>query len=409
MAASRSLAGIRILDFSRVLAGPYCTMILGDMGAEVIKVERPGPGDDLRHWGPPFMPDGKSTYFLGVNRNKRSIVLDLKTEAGRNVARRLASASGVVVENFLPGVMESFGLGYEGLAAQHPGLVYCSITGYGTVGPLRDRPGYDVIIQAMGGLMSVTGEPDGTPMRVGVAIVDIATGLYAAIGVLGALQSRQRTGRGQRVDLSLLEAELACLPNLTSGYLLRGVKPERLGNGHPNTVPYKVFPTRDGMMTLAVGNDGQWHRLCRAVGHPEFATDPRYATNAERIARRAEVEALVTEWFQQRTTAEWMERLAPEEVPCGPVYTVDEILADTQVQALQTVREIDHPTGGRLRMVGSPLNFSQDETAPWLPPPRLGEHTVEVLTAVLGLGIPELQELAKQGAFGSGGLGTRAG
>ncbi len=409
MAAPRSLAGVRILDFSRVLAGPYCTMILGDMGAEVIKVERPGPGDDLRHWGPPFMPDGESTYFLGVNRNKRSIVLDLKTEAGRNVARRLACKSDVVVENFLPGVMESFGLGYEGLAALHPGLVYCSITGYGTVGPLRDRPGYDVIIQAMGGLMSVTGEPDGTPMRVGVAIVDIATGLYAAIGIQGALQSRGRTGRGQRVDLSLLEAGLACLPNLTSGYLLRGEKPERLGNGHPNAVPYNVFPTRDGMLTLAVGNDGQWQRFCRAVGRPEFAADPNYATNANRIARRAEVEALVAGWLQQRTTDEWMERLVPEEVPCGPIYTVDRILAHEQVQALQIVQALDHPTSGRLRLVGPPIHFSADETAPRLPPPRLGEHTAEVLGAILGLGQPELQQLAGQGAFGGKGLEQPAG
>src|ERR1035437_1218949 len=371
---TRSLAGIRVLDFSRVLAGPYCTMVLGDLGADIVKVERDGVGDDLRRWGPPFMPDGESTYFLSVNRNKRSIALDLKTESGRGVALKLVRQSDVMLENFRPGVMESLGLGYEQLKAINPKLVYCSITGYGATGPLANRPGYDVITQGMGGLMSVTGEPEGVPTRVGVAIIDVATGLYSAIAILGALQSRNRSGQGQRVDLSLLETCLAVMPNLTAGYLMAGAKPDRLGNGHPNAVPYRVFPTRDGNVTLAVGTDEQWQRLCKVGGHPELAADPRYAENHARIARRAEVEVLVTGWFQQKCADEWVELLSQVEVPCGSIYTIDRILTDPQIEAMGTVKTVTHPTSGPLRVVGSPFHLSTDDTEPYLPPPLLGEH-----------------------------------
>jgi crotonobetainyl-CoA:carnitine CoA-transferase CaiB-like acyl-CoA transferase len=398
---SRALEGIRVLDFSRVLSGPYCAMVMGDLGADVVKIERDGKGDDLRGWGPPFMPDGESTYFLSVNRNKRSIVLDLKNASGRALALRLAQASDVVLENFRSGVMESLGLGYEQLRAHNPGLVYCSITGYGNTGPLADRAGYDVIAQGMGGLMSVTGEPDGTPMRVGVAIVDLVTGLYSAVAILGALQSRTRSGKGQRVDLSLLESCLAVMPNLTAGYLMAGVKPARLGNGHPNTVPYRVFATRDGNLTLAVGNDGQWQRLCRATGHPEYAVDPRYAENRERIMRRAEVEDLVSGWLREKDTDDWVRVLEQAEVPCGPINTIDRILSDPQVDAVGLLKTLMHSTSGPLRMVGAPFHLSVDDTEPHRPPPRLGEHTHAVLKEVLALGESDLRELERQGAFGA--------
>ena len=398
----RALEGIRVLDFTRVLAGPYCTMVLADLGADVIKVEREGLGDDLRQWGPPFMPDGESTYFLSVNRNKRSVVLDLKNETGRDLALKLARQCDVVLENFRPGVMESLGLGYEQLKEINPRLIYCSITGFGTTGPLADRPGYDVIMQGMGGLMSVTGEPEGTPMRVGVAIVDVVTGIYSSVAILGALQSRHRSGKGQRVDLSLLETCLAVMPNLTAGYLLAGAKPDRLGNGHPNAVPYKVFATRDGNLTLAVGNDEHWRRLCEAVGHPELARDPRYAENHSRIARRAEVETLVSGWFARKRTDEWIELLSKTGVPSGPVYTIDRVLSDPQIEALGILKTLTHPTSGTLRVVGSPFHLSADDTEPYRPPPRLGEHTIAVLKEVLAVSDADLRGLRQAGAFGKG-------
>jgi formyl-CoA transferase len=398
---TRSLEGIRVLDFSRVLAGPYCGMVLADLGADVIKIERDGVGDDLRGWGPPFMADGESTYFLSVNRNKRSIAIDLKSEAGRDVARDLVRSSDVVLENFRLGVMESLGLGYEQLSKINPKLIYCSITGYGTAGPLMDRPGYDIIIQSMGGLMSITGEPEGMPMRVGVAIVDLVTGLYSVIAILAALQSRDRHGHGQRVDLSLLESCLSAMPNLTAGYLMGAVKPTRLGNGHPNAVPYKTFATRDGYMTLAIGNDTQWQRFCAAVGHPELAKDARYAQNHERIARRMEVEQLVSGWLRQKDTDDWITVLESAEVPSGPVYTIDRILADPQVAALGLVKTSVHPTSGPLRFVGAPFHLSNDDTEPYRPPPLLGEHTHAILQEVLHLSEADIRELTQNGAFGA--------
>jgi len=397
---TRALEGVRILDFSRVLAGPYCGMILADLGADVIKIERDGVGDDLRSWGPPFTPDGESTYFLSVNRNKRSIALDLKTESGRHIARELVRNSDVVLENFRIGVMESLAIGYEQLKQINPKLIYCSITGYGTKGPLMDRPGYDIIIQSMGGLMSITGEPDGTPMRVGVAIVDLVTGLYSVIAILGALQSRARNGHGQRVDLSLLEACLSAMPNLTAGYLMAGVKPRRLGNGHPNTVPYKTFPTRDGHLTLAIGNDAQWQRFCAAAGHAELAKHPSYAQNHERIARRSEVEQMVSDWLRQKDTDDWIKVLEEAEVPSGPVYTIDRILADPQTAALGIIKSIKHATGGNLRVVGAPFHLSADDTEPYRPPPLLGEHTQAILKEVLNLSDAKIGELTEKGAFG---------
>ena len=404
---TKALDGVVVLDFSRVLAGPYCTMVLADLGADVIKVERADSGDDLRQWGPPFMADGESTYFLSVNRNKRSIALDLKTQSGRDVALDLVRKSDVVIENFRPGVMESLGLGYEQLKTINPRLVYASITGYGTSGPLSERPGYDVITQGMGGMMSITGEPEGTPMRVGVAIIDLVTGLYAAIAILGAIQSRHRSGAGQRVDLSLLESSLSIMPNLTGGFLMAGVIPGRLGNGHPNAVPYKVFTTKDGNVTLAVGNDAQWQRLCEAVGHSELAKDARYAENHARIALRAEVEGLVSGWFSEKTTNEWVELLSKLEVPCGPINTIDRILADPQVAALGILKDLVHPTSGALRMVGAPFHLSTDDTEPYRPPPLLGEHTAGLLTEFLGMSDAGIDALRRAGAFGKGVAGAK--
>jgi crotonobetainyl-CoA:carnitine CoA-transferase CaiB-like acyl-CoA transferase len=394
------LEGVRVLDLSRVLAGPFCTMTLGDLGAEIIKLERPGAGDDLRGWGPPFGPTGDSTYFIGVNRNKRSITVDLARESGRELVRELAARSDVLIENFRVGLLEDMGLGYEDLSNVNPGLVYCTISGFGRTGPWARRPGYDVTIQAFGGLMSVTGEPDGQPMRVGVAIVDLCTGLYAAIGILSALHARERTGRGQRVDLSLLETVLASLPNLTAGYLVADAVPQRLGTGHPNVTPYGIFPTKDGYIVLAIGNDEHWRKLCGSVGAPEMVTDPRYARNNERTDRRDEVEEMVSGWTTSYTTAELTELLIEHDVPHGPVNTIPEVLQHVQTGALGIVQDFPLNVDATAPMVRSPLTFSSDQRSKHLPPAALGTATREVLRDV-GLDEEILQRFADGGAFGA--------
>ncbi|MGH7666821.1 MAG: CaiB/BaiF CoA transferase family protein [Candidatus Dormibacteria bacterium] len=404
---SGPLAGVRVLELARVVAGPYCGMILGDLGADVIKVERPGEGDDLRHWGPPFMADDESTYFLSVNRNKRSIAIDLKSPAGRDLLRRLIVSSDVLIENFKPGGLEALGLDHQSLAHSNPRLVHCSITAYGEVGPLRDRPGYDVMVQAMSGLMSVTGSVDGEPVRAGVPIVDLSVGMNAAIAVLAALVDRGRTGRGRRVGTSLLEVALALLPNLTAGYLMAGAVPERLGNGHPNAAPYGVFPTRDSLLVLAVGNDDQWQRLCSAMGEEELGADPEWATNGARIARRAAVDEKVAGWFRRFETAELAQLLARHLVPNGTIQSVPEALNDTQVHALGQIRSVQHPTSGEIRFVGSPIHL--EETAPAAPAPCLDQHRVEILDEVLGLDTQQVEQLARGGAFGPGPLRGGAG
>ena len=397
------LAGVRVLELAQVLAGPYCGMVLGDLGAEVVKLERPGAGDDLRGWGPPFMPDGESTYFLSVNRNKRSVAVDLKTKAGLEVVHDLIANTDVLVENFRPGGMDRLGLDAGTLARLNPRLVRCSITAYGPTGPMRDLPGYDVIVQGVGGLMSVTGHPDGPPTRVGVAVVDVATGLYAALGIVAALRARDATGEGQEVSTSLLEVELACMPNLTAANLLSGVVPERLGNGHPNTAPYGVFRTRDSEIVLAVGNDAQWRRLCRATGHEDFAEHPRWARNAHRQAARAELEGIVEEWFAEFDTADLVDRLTTFEVPNGPIQTVGEALSSSQAEALGCVISIPAAEGDPIRLVGSPLHFgSRDVAAPAdaRRPPRLGEDAALVLEGLLGYAPSRTEDLARRGAFG---------
>jgi crotonobetainyl-CoA:carnitine CoA-transferase CaiB-like acyl-CoA transferase len=369
MALKGSLDGLRVLDFTRVFAGPYCTQLLADLGAEVLKIERPGTGDDTRAWGPPFA-GGESAYFLCLNRGKRSLELDLTAESGRARGVALAGAADVVVENFRAGWMAERGLGWEALRERNPRLVYCSLTGYGRIGPGAALPGYDFLTQGRAGLMAITGEPDGPPMKVGVAVSDLIAGLHAAVGILAALTDRERTGVGACVDLSLFDCQVAGLANVAANYLVGGSAPARLGNAHPNIVPYQVFDAADGPFILAVGNDAQWRRCCGVLGRPEWAADPRFATNAARVTHRQELVPLLAAEFGRRPRGEWEARLTAADVPAGPVQTVPEVFADPLVAAAGMVQEVSHPTAGPLRLVANPL--LRGET-PAGPPPRLGE------------------------------------
>lgn len=388
-----ALEGVRVLDFSRVLAGPYCTMMLGDLGADVIKVESP-LGDDTRRWGPPYV-GGESAYYLCCNRNKRGIVLDLSSDEDRDIARQLALKSDVVVENFRLGTMEKWGLGYDELSAHKPDLVYCQISGYGRTGPDAHLPGYDYVIQGVGGIMSITGEANGPPMKVGVAIVDLTAGMFALSAILAALRVRDLTGQGQRIDMSLLDSHLAWLGNVGSNYLLSGEIPARYGNAHPNIVPYQAFATADGWVVVAVGNDGQWRRFCEAIERPDLLDDPRFATNAERIAWRDTLCPLLQEVLTARRSAEWLSLFEKADVPAGPVNSVDCALNMPQVEAREMVQEVAHPTLGPLRMVASPLKLESTPPTIRRHPPLLGEHTLEVLAEVLGLDVSAPGDLSR--------------
>ncbi len=390
------LEGIRILDLSRVLAGPYCTMLLGDLGAEVIKVEQPGTGDDTRAWGPPFA-GGESAYYLCANRNKKSITVNLKSATGQEIVRRLARVSDVLVENFKVGELTELGLGYGHLKTLNPGLVYCSITGYGQTGPDSDLPGYDFIIQGRGGVMSITGEPDGEPMKVGVAIVDITAGLFAANAIQAALLARVRTGQGQAIDISLLDAQVAWLANVASNYLVSGQRPGRFGNGHPTIVPYQSFRARDGFFCLAVGNDGQWQKLCRMLGRRELADDRRFATNPARVQHREALISILQEIFSTQDIAFWLREIAAAGIPCGPVQAIDQVFADPQVLARDMVWTVPHPTAGEVRLTGSPLKLSETPVAYRAHPPLLGEQTDEVLTSLLAYSAAEVARLRAEG------------
>ena len=378
---TQPLHGIRVLDLSRVLAGPYCTMVLGDLGADVVKVEPPG-GDETRAWGPPFA-GGESAYYLCVNRNKRGMVVDLKTEEGKSTLRELALKSDVLVENFRPDTLARFGLDYETLRPHHPRLVYCSISGFGQTGPLRDRPGYDFMIQAMGGLMSITGEPDGEPMKVGVAAADLFAGQNAVIGILAALQARERTGEGQYIDIALFDSQLGWLANVASNYLISEELPARYGNGHPNIVPYQSFAASDGWFALAVGNDKQFARLCELIDRPEWSSDERFATNTARVTHREELIPLLKPLFALRRVEEWLSALKSADIPCGPINTLDQVFAEPQVSAREMLVHMEHPTIQDLPLVGSPLKFSKTPVQYRLPPPRLGEHTNVILKETL--------------------------
>jgi crotonobetainyl-CoA:carnitine CoA-transferase CaiB-like acyl-CoA transferase len=367
------LEGIRVLDLTRVLAGPLCTMTLGDLGADVVKVERPGGGDDTRHWGPPFVGDD-AAYYLSINRNKRSIELDLGTPEDATVARSLALGADVLVENFRPGLLRRFDLHHEALAAENPRLVSCSITAFGA---RRDAPpGYDIIVQAMSGLMSITGEPEGEPTKVGVALVDVISGLQAAIGILAALQERERSGRGQHLEISLFDASVAALVNQAANYLLGSLVPGRLGNQHPNIVPYQTFRASDAPFVLAAGNDRMFAATCAVVGRPELATDERFATNGARVRHRDELIALLAVRFAERPAAEWIERLEAARVPCSPIPDLADVFGSAAGRAM--VEEVPDPERGTLRLPRSPLVLSETPVRTRRPPPRLGEHSAEI-------------------------------
>lgn len=394
------LDGVRVIDLSRVLAGPYCTMLLGDLGADVIKIEVPGRGDDTRHWGPPFAERGESAYFLCVNRNKRSLALDLKSEHGLEILRQLISQGDVLIENFRVDTLENWGLSYEELQRLRPGLVYCTITGYGYTGPYRSRPGYDFIIQAEGGLMSITGPVDGEPCKVGVAITDISAGLFACNAILAALFARQRTGDGQRIDIALLDAQVAWLANVASNYLISGQKPERYGNAHPNIVPYQTFQARDGYFALGIGNDEQWVRFCKKVGQEGWASDPHFATNAARVENRQALASLLSDLFIQHNTDHWLSELESIGVPCGPINSIEDVFADPQVQARQMRIDLPHPTAGRVPLVGSPLKIPTAPPQMRLPPPLLGQHSGEILEELLGYSSKTVEALRVEGIIG---------
>ena len=397
---AHALDGVRVVDFSRVLAGPFCTMLLGDMGADVIKIEHPGRGDDTRHWGPPWLGDDQnrqSAYYLSANRNKRSLTLNLKSVEGQTLAKKLSARSHLVVENFRPGQMAEFGLDYNHLREINPSLVYASITGYGQTGPYRERPGYDYVTQAMSGLMSITGPADGPPHKVGVAIADVITGLFTAVNLLAALRHAENTGVGQFIDVALLDTQIAALVNIASNYLVSGETPERLGNQHPNIVPYQVFQAADIEFVVAVGNDRQFVGLCRLLGRPDLATDPRYATNPARVANRETLVPLLQSIFETRAAAAWVEGLLELGIPTGPINDVAAALNDPQVQARGLVQETELITGEVLRFVGPAVGLSATPAEVRLPPPLLGQHTDEVLRDLLGLNASEIGQYRANG------------
>jgi formyl-CoA transferase len=381
--SDEALAGVRVLDLTRILAGPFCSMILGDLGAEIVKVERPGGGDDTRTWGPPFA-GGESAYYLCCNRNKRSIAIDLRTPRGRALAVELAKNSDVLLENFTPGLMKRFGLDYETLCEVNPRLVYCSITAYGQDGPYRDRPGYDMVLSAVGGLMWITGERNGNPCKVGVAITDVLTGVYASGAITAALLWRERSGRGQYIDCSLLDIQASGLANIASNYLVAGVEATRWGTAHESIVPYQVFATKDRPIAIAVANQKLWEIFCRVIGRDEWTDDPRFESNPRRVENRDTLLPLLAEVMASRTCAEWMDLLVAAAIPCGPVNNMESLFNDPQILHRGMIAEVPHPTIGTLRLTGIPVKYSATPGAVKHPPPLLGEHTDEILESVLG-------------------------
>ena len=402
-----ALSHIRVLDLSRVLAGPWCTQMLADLGADVIKIERPGVGDDTRQWGPPFIPAagstglGESTYFLGANRGKRSVTINLAAPKGQALAREMAALSDVVVENFKVGALARYGLDYLSLKALNPRLVYCSITGFGQNGPYADRAGYDFMIQGMGGLMSITGEAEGTegagPQKVGVAMADIVTGLYCASAIQAALIHRDRSGEGQYIDMALLDCQVAVLANQAMMYLAAGEVPNRMGNAHPNIVPYQVFATRDAHLILAVGNDGQFKRLCDLLGRPELAEDERFATNRARVAHRSEIINILAKIIRQKSTDEWVPLIESQGIPCGRINRIDQALDEAQVKHRNMRTQVVHQGLGEIDILASPIRMSETPTRVDRAPPMLGEHTEEVLEELLEYSAGDISALRRSG------------
>ncbi|MFO1172322.1 MAG: CaiB/BaiF CoA-transferase family protein [Hyphomicrobiaceae bacterium] len=387
------LSSLIVLDLTRVLAGPWCTQILADLGADVVKIERPGSGDDTRDWGPPFLEAedgtrGDAAYYLGCNRNKRSVTLDIARPLGQRAVRELAMKAAVLVENHKVGGLQRYGLDYASLSKLNPGLVYCSITGFGQTGPYRHRPGYDFMIQGLGGLMSVTGErddlPGGGPQKVGVAVSDLMTGMYATTGILAALLHRRETGQGQHIDAALLDTQVAMLANLNMNYLVSGRVPGRMGNAHQNIVPYQTFATRDGHIILAVGNDGQFESFCRAAGRPDLAADPRFRRNSDRVGNRAVLVPMLEEILASRTSADWLAAFEAAGVPAGPINRLDQVFADPQVIERGLKIPMPHPIAPDLSVVGSPLRLSETPVSYRSPPPLLGADTRDVLSGLLG-------------------------
>ena len=394
------LSGITILDASQVLVGPFCTMQLGDLGADVIKVERPGVGDQTRGWKPPTYGDSdESAYYLSINRNKRSIELNLATEAGRDVFRDLASEADVLVENFRAGKMAEWGLDYPDLESENPGLIYCGLSGYGEWGPDRDKPAYDIMMQARGGMMSITGEEDGPPVRIGVALADIGAGMYATQAILAALLERELgDGTGQKIDVSLLDGQVAWMSYQALNYFATGQPPGRMGSKHPNLVPYRAFETRDGYVVVACASEQIWPRFCTAIDRPELETDDRFATNEDRVRNREALDRILEPLFARYSTAEALERLESADVPASDVKNVAEVFDDPQVEARNMHWRVDHPTAGSVSMPGSPMQFSRTPTAVRSHPPRLGEHTESILEE-FGYRAEDVERLRNEGAI----------
>ena len=387
-----ALSGIKVIDLSRILAGPWASQVLADLGATVIKIENPAKGDDTRSWGPPFLDNHESAYFHSTNRNKKSVTIDFTKPKGQQLIRKLVEGSDILIENFKVGSLEKYGLDYTSLKAINPGLIYCSITGFGQTGPYAHRAGYDALLQAMGGYMGITGAEQ--PQKVGVAVVDLLTGLYSTVGMLAALQSRHTTGAGQHIDMSLLDVEVACLANQGMNYLVTGESPKRMGNAHPSIVPYQDFPTSDGAMLVAVGNDRQFQCFCNALGYTEWSADPKYATNSDRVLNRQQLVEQIAGITLTRPKSYWIEALEKVNVPCGPINSVAEVFQDPQVISRQMQMTIEgNPS------IASPLRLSETPVEYHSPPPKLGQHTGEVLTQVLGLSLSEMEELANSGVI----------
>jgi crotonobetainyl-CoA:carnitine CoA-transferase CaiB-like acyl-CoA transferase len=391
------LTGLRVLDLTRVLAGPTCTQMLGDLGAEVIKIERPEAGDDTRGFAPPFVPNTKeSAYFVGVNRNKKSVTLDIAKPEGQAIIHKLLEHCDILVENFKVGALAKYGLGYEQLAKTHPRLIYCSITGFGQTGPYAPRPGYDALIQAMGGVMSLTGEPNGSPQKVGVPVADLFAGLYGCIGILAAVNHRNSTGQGQQIDIGMLDTHVAWLANQGMNYLATGENPPRLGNQHPNIAPYQEFPTKDGYLILAVGNDPTFERFCKAFGQEALLADPRFATNPIRVQNRQLVTDTLTPVMKSKTTAEWIDALEALKIGCGPINTLEQVFADPHVQAREMVVEMAHGSGETVKVIANPVKLSATPPSYRSAPPVLGEHTEDVLASVLNMSASDIAALKEK-------------
>ena len=392
------LGGVRVLDLTRALAGPYATMMLADMGAEVIKIEVPGKGDETREWGPPFL-EGESAYFLSVNRNKKGVTLNLKSERGKDIFRKMVMKSDVVVENYRPGTMDKLGLGYCRLREMNKGLIYAAISGFGSTGVYKDRAGYDQILQGMGGMMSITGPDEDTPTKVGIPIADIAAGMFAAFGVVNALYHREKTGLGQMIDASLYDGQIALLTFQAGRYFATGQAPRGKGNHHPLIAPYGTFRAKDGPINIAVGNDKLWEKFCDVVGLSGLKSDPRFATNPDRLKNRGQLISIVEDALKNKSAKDWIAPLDKEGIPCGPIYTLDEVFSDQQTYDRDMVIEVEHKKCGRIKTTGIPIKLSDTPGSVTLPPPTLGEHNFDVLSGLLGYSEAEIGELYSQGAI----------